>query len=535
MAFNPNSLKGQEISAANSTAALLTGGATFTGAWEDVTNYTTVSSAVLGSLATDGTLYFDVSTDGGTTFASIPSVIGDATFAVPRILNVVEQYVRIRYVNGTTAQTGTFSIQTKYSNGQPISLLASMDGLIKDETPTQVVRAVGTGKTPSGSYQNLQLDGAAFTTIALLADAAVFDSGVLNTDGYTQVQTEITASHNGTLDFVFYEDSAGANEIRSISIPYIAANGYQLYSAPAFGYYVRYKFTNTGGATQTDFFYSTKFLTKGISPQLLAKNGFIAPTMVAGLSRISNDFNTDRNAGLIGGQSSRRASGVNDSVASGALETVWGYSADWIPNQVVNEKLRIRAGGSAADDTAGAGAQTVEVTFLDETWAEVTETLVTAGASASAATTANCVRLLSAEVINVGTYHKANTAEMIFELTGGNIMGNIAIEKGEYEAAIYTVPAGKTMYITEIFVSCGQADSADIKMFVVDDGSDLTTPFKAKHEEWGVEDFSGAQPIPLTTYLKVAEKSDVWFEAQRITGSGTARVSVDFNFFLINN
>ena len=66
------------ISTANSTTDLLTGGATFTGVWEDVTNYTSVAVAVLGSLATDGILYFDVSSDGGATFNSIPAKIGAA-------------------------------------------------------------------------------------------------------------------------------------------------------------------------------------------------------------------------------------------------------------------------------------------------------------------------------------------------------------------------------------------------------------------------------------------------------------------------
>ena len=130
MTYSPSTSTGHTLSAANSTAALLLGGATFTGAWEDVTDYTTVAVAVLGSLATDGTIYFDLSTDGGTTSTAVPATVADATFAVPRVLNVVESHVRIRYINGTTAQTGTFSIQTKYSNGQPIALLGEVDGFI---------------------------------------------------------------------------------------------------------------------------------------------------------------------------------------------------------------------------------------------------------------------------------------------------------------------------------------------------------------------------------------------------------------------
>ena len=175
--FNPNpvdveivgSLNENVISAANSTTALLGSGATFTGAWEEVIVYTTVATAVLGSLATDGTLYFDLSTDGGVTFTSVPSVISDATFAVPRILNVVETHVRIRYVNGTTAQTGTFSIQTKYSNNQELALLSSIEGVINGETPTQVVRSVVAGRI----LNDLLEDTDDFGNVSLLSNRAL--------------------------------------------------------------------------------------------------------------------------------------------------------------------------------------------------------------------------------------------------------------------------------------------------------------------------------------------------------------------------
>ena len=111
----PQPASGHTISTANSSAALLGAAETFTGEWEDVTTYTTVATAVFGSIVTDGILNFDLSTDNGATFTSVPSTVSDANFAVPRVLNVVEQYVRIRYVNGTTPMTGTFSLTTKYS------------------------------------------------------------------------------------------------------------------------------------------------------------------------------------------------------------------------------------------------------------------------------------------------------------------------------------------------------------------------------------------------------------------------------------
>jgi hypothetical protein len=131
----------------------------------------------------------------------------------------------------------------------------------------------------------LDAEVTAFVTTALLASGATFNSGVLDADGKTQVQTEINASHDGTIDISFCADSACSEVVRSLSIPYTAADGYQFFAAPAFVNYIKYEFTNTTAATQTDFYYTTKFLTTGLSPQLLTTDAFIAPAMVTELGR----------------------------------------------------------------------------------------------------------------------------------------------------------------------------------------------------------------------------------------------------------
>ena len=122
------------------------------------------------------------------------------------------------------------------------------------------------------------------TTLLTAGTSNAFDSGMLDADGYSQVQTEINASSDGTIIIEFCSDAAGLDVVRSLSIPYVAANGYQFFSAPAFVNFIRYQFINTG-ADQTEFYYTTKFLTTSISPQLLTTNAFIAEAMVASLGR----------------------------------------------------------------------------------------------------------------------------------------------------------------------------------------------------------------------------------------------------------
>ena len=135
----------------------------------------------------------------------------------------------------------------------------------------------------------LEAEVTAFKTTALLANGATYTSSAVdwdgNVNGYSQVQTEILASHDGTIDISFCEDAAFTDVVRTISIPYTASGGYQFFAAPAFANFIKYEFTNNGGVTQTDFYYTTKLLTVPISPQLLTTGAFIAPSMVATLGR----------------------------------------------------------------------------------------------------------------------------------------------------------------------------------------------------------------------------------------------------------
>ena len=191
---------------------------------------------------------------------------------------------RVNYTNGTTAQT-TFYLEATLRTSETGAFAGSLNAEIDPTTLASVSRTISVGQEPGGTFENLKKDGSAFSTTALLASGATFDSGFLDARGFTQVQTQVTASHDGTLEFVFANDSAGTDVVRTLTLPYVGANGYQLYAAPAFSDYIQYKFTNDGGVTQTDFYYETKFLTKSISPQLLRVDGSFAGDMIATVNR----------------------------------------------------------------------------------------------------------------------------------------------------------------------------------------------------------------------------------------------------------
>lgn len=124
----------------------------------------------------------------------------------------------------------------------------------------------------------------AYLTTANLGAAATFTSPTLNLQGWTQVDTRIRADQDGTITIRWYSDAGATDQVRLITIPYSAVDGFQLFSAPAFTPYNVYEYTN-GSVAQGDFFFETKLLHTSLSPQILGASAFIADGMVTQLNR----------------------------------------------------------------------------------------------------------------------------------------------------------------------------------------------------------------------------------------------------------
>lgn len=137
------------------------------------------------------------------------------------------------------------------------------------------------GYTASGNVSN---GGLGFSTSALLANGATYDSTVLSLGRYTQVQTGVLSDVDGTIVIDFVRDSAGTDILRTLTIPYVGGSGLKTFSAPAFTPYVRYRFT-ADQAGQSDFYFDTKFLTTALSAQVLGADAFISSSMVTSLNR----------------------------------------------------------------------------------------------------------------------------------------------------------------------------------------------------------------------------------------------------------
>ncbi len=222
--------------------------------------------------------------------------------------------------------------------------------------------------------------------------------------------------------------------------------------------------------------------------------------------------------------------GRNGDVANATWEPVTSVGAlNWLTAAAA---VRIKAGGNAADAAAGAGAREVTVVGLDENWQEVTETIATNGASASSPTSTTFIRLYRAWVSEVGSYGGAAAAAIDIETTGGTLMLDIPAADNQSQAAIYTVPAGRGLYLTHVDVNVPTGKSADFRFFRRSDANNTADTFRAPRVFWyrdGVDtqaDEEFGAPIYFPPY------TDLWIEAY---GDG-ANVSVEaeFDFVLVD-
>lgn len=138
-------------SVVNSTTTPLGIAGTFTGSFEDILDFSSITILVFADVA--GTLYLDFSTDGTNTDHT-------ETYTVTANgLNIVAmaegRYIKARYVNGGTGQT-TFRLQLIYRKSILISEILPVDTALVGTMDSLITRAVIAGKKPNGDYTNVQ-------------------------------------------------------------------------------------------------------------------------------------------------------------------------------------------------------------------------------------------------------------------------------------------------------------------------------------------------------------------------------------------
>lgn len=150
-----------EVSTNNSTTTPLAGGGTYAGTGEDITAYSEAVVNLAGSpQVCPGTLYFEFSPDNTNWDVSVPITVGDLAVQIPYPLNAVLPYFRVRYVNGSTAQSA-MRLTTVYKRFAGPGLARTLSQVIGAHDPVTVTRAM-IEPSPRGQRSILGADRAIF-------------------------------------------------------------------------------------------------------------------------------------------------------------------------------------------------------------------------------------------------------------------------------------------------------------------------------------------------------------------------------------
>ncbi len=233
--------------------------------------------------------------------------------------------------------------------------------------------------------------------------------------------------------------------------------------------------------------------------------------------------------GVYPGITSINKFGRNIAVASGASEEIWDGSAVYVfPATALMVKL-----SQTTDQTALRG-ETVEIQGLDANWAAVTQEVVLDGTLTTTAVVlatplirAFRMRVLSA-VAPDSTVRLHNSAE-------SQDYAIIGVGNNQTLMAIYTVPAGHTAYMKNVYATYlpggGAPTALTVKLFSKDNANGYV-----KHvchisglAIAGTSDFTKK----FRPYKKFTEKMDIFVELTTV--GAAADVSAGFDLIIVDN
>jgi hypothetical protein len=211
----------------------------------------------------------------------------------------------------------------------------------------------------------------------------------------------------------------------------------------------------------------------------------------------------------------------NNSDINGSLETIWSHGGLYAyPAAAIQMKV---SSSSANDDATGTGARTIVVSGLDANYNEISETVELDGQT-EVLTTKTFIRVFRAFVATAGSGGTA--AGTIYVGTGtvtagvpATVYAEIPLGANQTQMAVWTVPAGYTLYVTAGTFSAASNNVAQYVLGqfffrpfggVFRNAADITVNSNVFRYEWDVP-------------LALPEKSDI--EARAIALSGS-------NFFI---
>lgn len=235
-----------------------------------------------------------------------------------------------------------------------------------------------------------------------------------------------------------------------------------------------------------------------------------------------------------------RKFGHNQALSS-SWEDIWstGGTYAW---PTTASKLYLRS-SEAADSTAGAGLQTVEIYGLDSEFSSISETVVTNGSGTSALTINEYLRVDTLRGGNVGTYANVTAGANIGIVTAyrdadGGVQGAVSVDNGlgvgTSEIARYTVPKGYLGYIVRGEIhSDSSKNPASVYLFSRENTSPIAAPYSSKQALLGYEGITGKVDMELD-YPEgpYPQYTDIWWSGYSAGAGSDPGVGIHYSILL---
>lgn len=251
------------------------------------------------------------------------------------------------------------------------------------------------------------------------------------------------------------------------------------------------------------------------------------------VSELMVDTLLEISKGTVTGHSTVNKFGRNPDIAASSTETIWDGSALY-PFPTVAAGATIVSIWQAADVTNNRSA-VLDIQGLDVNWDLVdfpatldgtdSSTEVTLGTALRRVFRVSAREDIETQNVHVGTSGKAATNALV--LVGEN----------QTQMAVYTVPNGKTAYMTKYYASVNEvaARSIDgiVKMYVTDN-STSPYPTRIKHTLGLDQDATSVFEHSFAPYFEIAGKSDIYLDFQNAVNA-QADVSAGFDLILVDD
>ena len=236
--------------------------------------------------------------------------------------------------------------------------------------------------------------------------------------------------------------------------------------------------------------------------------------------------------GDVAGYAAIHKFGRNPNVGN-APETIWMYGGKYQYLDVGAASTLYAYSADAQDSASGDGARTITILGLDNNFNEIEETVTVGGT----ATTLEFLRVYRAYVATTGSLDTNKGDVLISTGAGGTgtVLADIGIigtgstfGLGQTQLALYTIPAGKTGYLTTWNVGCAPMNN---KATVILKSRELNGEASFRTKDI-VDLVGGYHTQNYSIPLRFPEKTDIEVLAAADTST---IISSSFDIILVNN